>query len=202
MSITKVFKGLSDRYGTFAYMESDEFILGETIMDKTNYLYRGSLEAFRQSRQFIELAARNRPLVDDIIDYYKYNYKKEKNQENTYMDNTEDIIKRLWKHNEDYKLGKTQNFEQVCRDCLTAADMLYMYSNSEITSAITAGVQKESYPTKLCEIKVDRKDSLQELTYHLTANGYTVQTAVVWKEYPQSGIDYWMIAVYDKEEKQ
>lgn len=54
---------------------------------------------------------------------------------------------------------------------------------------------------KLCEIKVDRKDSLQELCYHLTANGYTVQTAVVWKEYPNSGIDYWMIAIFDKEEK-
>jgi hypothetical protein len=54
---------------------------------------------------------------------------------------------------------------------------------------------------KLCEIKVDRKDSLQELTYHLTANGYTVQTAVIWKEYPKTGIDYWMIAIFDKEEK-
>ena len=54
---------------------------------------------------------------------------------------------------------------------------------------------------KLCEIKVDRKDSLQELTYHLTANGYSVQTAVVWKEFPMTGIDYWMIAIFDKEEK-
>ena len=52
---------------------------------------------------------------------------------------------------------------------------------------------------KLCEIKVDRKDSLQELCYHLTANGYLVQTAVVWKEFPKTGIDYWMIAIYDKE---
>jgi hypothetical protein len=37
--------------------------------------------------------------------------------------------------------------------------------------------------TKLCEIKVDRADSLKELCYHLTANGYTVQTAVIWKEF-------------------
>jgi hypothetical protein len=198
--ITKVFKGLSDRYGTFAYMEGDKFILGETVINKTNYLYRGSLEAFRQSRQFIELAARNRPLVDDIINYYKYSYKKEKNQENTDMDNTEKLISRLHEHYHNWGTGKTQDFEQVAKDCLAAADKLYMYSNSEITSAITAGVQKESRPTKLCEIKVDRKDSLQELTYHLTANGYTVQTAVVWKEYPQSGIDYWMIAIFDKEE--
>jgi hypothetical protein len=26
-------------------------------------------------------------------------------------------------------------------------------------------------------------------------------TAVVWKEYPQSGIDYWMIAIFDKDEQ-
>ncbi len=50
---------------------------------------------------------------------------------------------------------------------------------------------------KLCEIKVDRADSLKELTYHLTANGYAVQTAVVWKEFPNTGIDYWMIAIFD-----
>ena len=54
---------------------------------------------------------------------------------------------------------------------------------------------------KLCELKVDRKDSLQELCYHLTANGYAVQTAVVWKEYPQTGIDYWQIAICEEEKK-
>ena len=116
------------------------------------------------------------------------------------MNKTEKLISNLHKHSYDYYNGNTQDFEQVAKDCLAAADKLYMFSNSEIAD-ITAGVQKESRPTKLCEIKVDRKDSLQELTYHLTANGYTVQTAVVWKEYPQSGIDYWMIAIFDKEEK-
>ena len=55
--------------------------------------------------------------------------------------------------------------------------------------------------TKLCEIKVDRKDSLQELVYHLTANGYIVDTAVVWKEFPDHGIDCWQIAIFDKEKK-
>jgi hypothetical protein len=69
------------------------------------------------------------------------------------------------------------------------------------TSMMTKMTMRTIAMTKLCEIKVDRKDSLQELTYHLTANGYTVQTAVVWKEYPNTGIDYWMIAIFDKEEK-
>lgn len=54
---------------------------------------------------------------------------------------------------------------------------------------------------KLCEIKVtEGADSLKELVYHLTSNGYTVQTAVVWKEFPKTGIDYWMIAILDKDE--
>ena len=84
---------------------------------------------------------------------------------------------------------------------MTAADMLYKYKNTEFIESVSEGVQKENMGTKLCEIKVDRKDSLQELTYHLTANGYTVQTAVVWKEFPQTGLDYWMIAIFDKEDK-
>ena len=54
---------------------------------------------------------------------------------------------------------------------------------------------------KLCELRVDRKDSLQELCYHLTANGYAVQTAVVWKEFPQTGVDYWQIAVCEEDSK-
>ena len=201
MAITKVFKGLSDCFGTFAYMENDELVVGETIVDKTTYIYRGSIEAFRKSREFLMLAARNRPLVDDIMDYYRFDYKYRKKQEKA-MDTVEDIINRLWQHNKNYKQGKTQDYEQVFKDCLTAADMLYKYKNTEFIECVSEGAQKENMGTKLCEIKVDRKDSLQELTYHLTANGYTVQTAVVWKEFPQTGIDYWMIAIFDKENKQ
>ena len=55
--------------------------------------------------------------------------------------------------------------------------------------------------TKLCEIKVDRADSLKELAYHLTANGYTLQTTVIWQEYPRAGIDHWQIIVFDKLEE-
>jgi hypothetical protein len=54
--------------------------------------------------------------------------------------------------------------------------------------------------TKLCEIKVDRKDSLEALVYHLTANGYAVQTAAIWKEFPKTGIGCWQIAILDKDE--
>ena len=53
---------------------------------------------------------------------------------------------------------------------------------------------------KLCEIKVtEGADSLKELVYHLTSNGYIVQTAPIWKEFPKTGLDCWMIAIFDKE---
>jgi hypothetical protein len=199
MAITKVFKGLSDCYGTFAYMENDELVVGENWLNKTTYSYRGSIEAFRKSRDFLKLAARNRALADDIINYYRYSYKKENKQEDT-VDTVEDIIKRLWQHNKNYKQGKTQDFEQVFKDCLTAADKLYMYSNSEITNLISEGAQKENMGTKLCEIKVtEGADSLKELVYQLAANGYRVDVAPVYKEFPKTGLDYWMIAIFDKE---
>ena len=44
MAITKVFKGLSDCYGTFVYMENNELVVGENWLDKTTYSYRGSIE--------------------------------------------------------------------------------------------------------------------------------------------------------------
>jgi hypothetical protein len=121
------------------------------------------------------------------------------------MNNTEALIGRLTKHSDDYYKQKTQDFEQVAKDCLAAADKLYMYSNSEITDKLSAGSGVESRSTrttKLCEIKVtDGADSLKELVFQLTANGYRVDVAPVYKEFPKTGLDYWMIAIFDKEEK-
>ena len=164
MAITKVFKGLSDCYGTFAYMENNELVIGENVLDHSNYIYRGSIEAFRKSREFLMLAARNRPLIDDIIDYYRFDYKYRKKQEDLNMNKIEKLISNLQKHSHDYYHGNTQDFEQVAKDCLAAADKLYMFSNSEISDIVCTGVQKENMGTKLCEIKVDRKDSLQSST--------------------------------------
>lgn len=201
MAITKIFKGLSDCHGTFAYMENNELVIGENVLDHSNYIYRGSIEAFRKSREFLMLAARNRALADDIIDYYRFDYKYRKKQEDT-MDTVEDIIKRLWQHHDDYKQGKTQDFEQVFRDCMAAANKLYEYKNTEFIECVGRGVQKENMCTKLCEIKVtEGAESLKELVFHLTSNGYRVDVAPVYKEFPKTGLDYWMIAVFGKEEK-
>lgn len=52
---------------------------------------------------------------------------------------------------------------------------------------------------KLCGLRVNRKDSLQDLIYHLTVNGYMVQTEIVMKPLPrENDIDYWRIAVCEK----
>lgn len=200
MAITKVFKGLSDCYGTFAYIENDELVVGENWLNKTTYSYRGSIEAFRKSRALLKLAARNRALADDIMNYYQL-WKHDKNtQEATNMNNMEKLISNLQKHSYDYYNGNTQNFEQVAKDCLAAADKLYMFSNSEIADIISTGVQKENMGTKLCEIKVtEGADSLKELVFQLTSNGYRVDVAPVYKEFPKTGLDYWMIAIFDKE---
>ena len=119
------------------------------------------------------------------------------------MDNTEytDLMKRLWKHHKDYRLGKTQDFGQVCKDCLVAGDMLFtLRPSANNTIDLTTGVQKENMGTKLCEIKVtEGAESFKELVYHLTANGYRVDAAPVYKKFPKTGLDYWMIAIFDKE---
>ena len=200
MAITKVFKGLSDCYGTFAYMENDELVVGENWLNKTTYSYRGSIEAFRSSREMLRLAARNRPLLDDIMNYYQL-WKHDKNtQEAANMNNMEKLISNLQKHSYDYYQGNTQDFEQVAKDCLAAADKLYMFSNSDVADIVSTGVQKETMGTKLCEIKVtEGAESFKELVFQLTANGYRVDAAPVYKEFPKTGLDYWMIAIFDKE---
>lgn len=52
---------------------------------------------------------------------------------------------------------------------------------------------------KICELKFKDSRSLGDVVHALTVNGYTIQTAVVWKEFPQTGIDYFMIAVFDEQ---
>ena len=201
MAITKVFKGLSDCYGTFAYIENDDLVVGDHSADSllsVKYLYRGSIDDFvNNSRPYIKLCARNHELATDIRNYWMFNGYKIK--EDT-VDTVEDIIKRLWQHNKNYKQGKTHDFEQVFKDCMTAADMLYKHKNTEFIECVSNEVQKEKMTTKLCEIKVtEGADSLKELVFQLTSNGYRVDVAPVYKEFPKTGLDYWSIAIFDKE---
>lgn len=163
--ITHVFKGNSDIFGTFAYMENDELVVGENVLEHSGYIYRGSLEDFRNSRDYLKLAARNRPLLDDINDYYNLWKHDKKNQEDTLM---KDVVEKV----------------------------------EAASAAVWNGLTNGRITNKLCEIKVtEGADSFKELVYQLTANGYRVDAAPVYKEFPKTGLDYWMIAIFDKEEK-
>ena len=51
---------------------------------------------------------------------------------------------------------------------------------------------------KICELKIKDIASVNSITQTLLLNGYEVQSAVMWKEFPQTGIDCFMIAVFDR----
>ena len=83
-----------------------------------------------------------------------------------------------------------------------AADITNYYIKHKFLGAINKIEEytEEEPMTKLCEIKVtEGAESFKELVYQLTANGYRVDAAPVYKEFPKTGLDYWMIAIFDKE---
>ena len=45
------------------------------------------------------------------------------------------------------------------------------------------------------ELKIKDVRSLNMLVEALSINGYTIQTAVVWKQFPENGIDYFAMKV-------
>lgn len=143
MAITHVFKGKSDIYGTFAYIENDKLVVGENATLDPVLSYCGSIADFIRSPEYAILYRRNQLLAFDISSYF------------------------IWHCGEQHIAEQEESMNR----------------------------------NKLCEIKVDRADSLKELVYHLTANGYEVQTAVIWKEFPNTGIDCWQIAIFEKGKK-
>ena len=50
---------------------------------------------------------------------------------------------------------------------------------------------------KICELKIKDMASVNSITQALLLNGYEVQSGIMWKEYPQTGIDCFMIAILD-----
>ena len=47
----------------------------------------------------------------------------------------------------------------------------------------------------MMELKIKDARSLNMLVEALSLNGYELQTAVVWKEWPYSGIEYFAVRV-------
>ena len=50
---------------------------------------------------------------------------------------------------------------------------------------------------KICELKMKDTASMSAIVQALSLNGYTVQTAVKWKEFPQTGIEHFCVAVLE-----
>ena len=50
---------------------------------------------------------------------------------------------------------------------------------------------------KICELKINDMASANSIIQALLLNGYEVQSAVMCKEFPFSGVDYIMIAIFD-----
>ncbi len=53
---------------------------------------------------------------------------------------------------------------------------------------------------KICELKIRDSQSLGDIVHSLTVNGYEVQTAVKWKEFPENGIDCFIIGVWENDD--
>lgn len=51
---------------------------------------------------------------------------------------------------------------------------------------------------KICELKIKDMASVNSITKALLLNGYEVQSAVMWKEFPQTGIDCFIVAIFDR----
>lgn len=49
---------------------------------------------------------------------------------------------------------------------------------------------------KICELKIKDMKSVEDITRALLLNKYEVQSAVVYKEFPYSGIDHFMIGIF------
>jgi hypothetical protein len=61
------------------------------------------------------------------------------------------------------------------------------------TDVINAIGKFESAYSDVMEIKVPDKGRLADMIDALHANGYSVQTAIVWKEPPETGVDYFIV---------
>lgn len=50
---------------------------------------------------------------------------------------------------------------------------------------------------KICELKIKDSASMYGIIDGLIKNGYKVEIGIMWKEFPQTGIEYFMIAVFN-----
>ena len=51
------------------------------------------------------------------------------------------------------------------------------------------------------ELKIKDVESLNKIVEALSINGYRLQTAVVWKQWPYTGIDYFAVKVEEADSR-
>ena len=49
---------------------------------------------------------------------------------------------------------------------------------------------------KLCELKIDAMADLLKLLEALVHQGYRVDIAPTWKQFPERGVDYFAVAIF------
>lgn len=61
-------------------------------------------------------------------------------------------------------------------------------------------VKKEKENESVMELNIKDSASLNMIVEALTRNGYHLEISTKWKEWPQSGIDYFCVLVKEKED--
>lgn len=61
-------------------------------------------------------------------------------------------------------------------------------------------VKKEKENESVMELNIKDSASLNMIVEALTRNGYRLEISTKWKEWPQSGIDYFCVLVKEKED--
>ena len=75
-----------------------------------------------------------------------------------------------------------------------------MFSWKRINEDAWSISKKEKENEPVMELKIKDSASLNMIVEALTKNGYHLEIATKWKEWPQSGIDYFCVLVKEKED--
>lgn len=79
--------------------------------------------------------------------------------------NAEALSERLSQHAKDYKQGKTQDFEQICKDCEVAANMIKRLKISKHTKK--RETQRLRKRNKELRARIDQLESINNFPYYI-----------------------------------
>ena len=93
------------------------------------------------------------------------------------MYKSEELIKRLHKHSNDYKDGVSQDFAEVCSDCKIAADMISTLKSSKHTQKrrrqrLSKKNKEQSKKIEALTAKLNLNRDKMEFAYFKLVNAY------------------------------